>query len=84
MCKKYHLRRGFAAAHPILLTQPAKSSLQLLKPLLPLLTSQMATAGLTKTAKGQRAPEWALGPRGATQRLRVPWGPPGPYAPLSA
>ena len=52
MCKKYHLRRGFAAAHPILLTQLAESEqglpllpLLLLKPLLLLLTSQMATLG---------------------------------------
>ena len=51
---KYQLRRGFAAAHPILLPQPAKSSLVPLLPLLPLLllptllllTSQMATLGL--------------------------------------
>ena len=48
-----HLRRGFAAAHPILLTQLAESELLLpllpllLKPLL-LLTSQMATLGLTQ------------------------------------
>ena len=54
MCK-YQPRRGFAAANPILLTEPAKSSLLplllptllLLKPLL-LLTSQMATLGLTQ------------------------------------
>ena len=49
MCKKYHLRGGFAAAHPILLPQLSKSellplllplllpTLLLLKPLLPLL-----------------------------------------------
>ena len=64
---KYHLRRGFAAAHPILLTQPAKSKLllpllPLLLPLLPtllllkpllLLTSQMATLGLPGQGQAQ-------------------------------
>ena len=62
---KYHLRRGFAAAHAILLPQPAKSllllpllllpllpTLLLLKPLL-LLTSQMATLGLPGQGQAQ-------------------------------
>ena len=63
---KYQLSRGFAAAHPILLTQPAKSSLLLptlllLKPLL-LLTSQMATLGLPGQGQAQ----------GQTKTLSVP------------
>ena len=56
LCKKYGEGRGKAAAQ-LILTQPAKSSLLplllpallLLKPL-PLLTSQMATLGLTAAA----------------------------------
>ena len=47
LCKKYGVGRGKAAAQLILLTQLAKSELLPLLPLL-LLTSQMATLGLTQ------------------------------------
>ena len=59
-------RRGFAAPTAILLPQPAKS--ELLLPLLPtllLLTSQMATLGLTQRLRATAHPRWgpwALGP----------------------
>ena len=68
---KYHLRRGFAAAHAILPPQPAKSllllplllpllpTLLLLKPLLLLLTSQMPTSGLAPALTLAQAPAQA-------------------------
>ena len=78
LCKKCHLRGGFAAAHAVPLTQPAKSKLLLplllllllptllLLLLMPLLTSKMATLG--------RAPV-DIGSRGRRTPLPMPFWP---------
>ena len=65
LCKKYGVGRGKAAAHMIP-SQPAKSellpTLLLLKPLLLpllLLTSQMATLGLTQRLRANAHGLWA-------------------------
>ena len=90
MCE-YQLRRGLAAAHPILLTQPAKSLqerllmlLPLLLPLLPtllllkpllLLTSQMATLGHNWGGFAPPDPPETWGAPPPQTLWEVPWDP---------
>ena len=68
MCKKYHLRGGFAAAHPILLTQLSKSELlPLLLPTLLLLKPLLRALSTSEAHRGAAGP--TFGPRG---QLLVP------------